>query len=153
MMAPPGGESPRIHNFFLCALAPACLSAGDPGVPESCVTKTNADASSNSTNSIDDILASEDLDASPDAWKSQLADRIAEIIDRKRSSNQGRSDALAAYSYLLKAHYACDDIEHKVGELIPAILKSVKSETSERETIMALKGTYFRDALGFRILT
>lgn len=98
-----------------------------------------SDGTTWSTNSIDDILASEDLDASPDVWKSQLADRIAEIIDRKRSSNQGRSDALAAYSYLLKAHYACDDIEHKVGELIPAILKSVKSETSERETIMALK--------------
>ncbi|KAH7055588.1 interferon-related developmental regulator-domain-containing protein [Macrophomina phaseolina] len=98
-----------------------------------------SDGTTWSTNSIDDILAAEDLDAPPDVWKAQLADRVAEIIDRKRSSNQGRSDALAAYSYLLKAHYACEDIEHKVGELIPAIIKSIKSETSERETIMALK--------------
>ncbi|EOD47774.1 putative ifrd domain protein [Neofusicoccum parvum UCRNP2] len=101
--------------------------------------RRGADGASNSTNSIDDILASEDIDAPPDVWKAQLGDRMAEIIDRKRSSNEGRADALAAYSYLLKAHYAAEEVEHKIGELVPAIVKSVKSEISERETVMALK--------------
>ncbi|OJD34786.1 ifrd domain protein [Diplodia corticola] len=92
-----------------------------------------------STNSIDDILTSEDIDAPPEVWKARLADRMAEIIDRKRSSNEGRADALAAYSYLLKAHYAAEDVEPRLGELMRSIVKSVKSETSERETVMALK--------------
>lgn len=67
---------------------------------------------------------------------------MAEIIDRKRSSAEGRADALAAYAYQLKAHYAAEDVERKLGELIPAIIKSVRSGSSERETVVALKGTY-----------
>ncbi|KAB2578703.1 Interferon-related developmental regulator [Lasiodiplodia theobromae] len=92
-----------------------------------------------STNSIDDILSSEDIDAPPDVWKAHLGDRMAEIIDRKRSSAEGRADALAAYAYQLKAHYAAEDVERKLGELIPAITKSIRSGSSERETVMALK--------------
>ncbi|KAL0259404.1 hypothetical protein SLS55_005140 [Diplodia seriata] len=92
-----------------------------------------------STNSIDDILSSEDIDAPPEVWKARLGDRMAEIIDRKRSSHEGRADALAAYSYLLKAHYASEDVEPRLGELMPSMVKSVKSETTERETVMALK--------------
>ncbi|KAF2087738.1 hypothetical protein K490DRAFT_65577 [Saccharata proteae CBS 121410] len=92
-----------------------------------------------STNSIDDMMASGDADAPPDVWKSNLSNRMEEIIDRKRSSADGRADALVAYAYILKTHYAAEDIERKLGELIPAILKSVKSETSERETTTALK--------------
>ena len=38
------------------------------------------------------------------------------------------------------ARFAKDDIESRVGELLPSILRSIKSETSERETVNALRG-------------
>ncbi|KAK8233434.1 interferon-related developmental regulator-domain-containing protein [Phyllosticta capitalensis] len=97
-----------------------------------------SDETSMSMNSIDDVVAAE-LESSPDAWKALLEDRMTEILDRKRSSTDGRADTLAAYCYLLKGHYAYDEIEHKAPELIPAIVKSLKLDSSDRETINALK--------------
>ncbi|KAF2456803.1 IFRD domain-containing protein [Lineolata rhizophorae] len=98
-----------------------------------------SDGTAWSTNSIDDVLASDDVDSPSDVWRTELGDRMEQIIDRKRSSNQGREESLRAYVHLLTAHYAKEDIENKIGELVPAILKSVKSETSEKETASALK--------------
>lgn len=97
-----------------------------------------SDETSMSMNSIDDVVAAQ-LESSPEAWKALLEDRITEILDRKRSSTDGRADTLAAYCYLLKVHYASDEIDHKVAELVPAILKSLKSDSSERESQNALK--------------
>lgn len=54
---------------------------------------------------------------------------------------QGREESLAAYARIVTAHYAIDEIRGKAAELATAFLKSVKAETSERETILALKGT------------
>lgn len=96
---------------------------------------------SSSTNSIDDILNSEDTDIPIDAWKSELHVRVEQIVDRKRSSAEGRADSLNAYAHILRARYARDDIESRMSELLPAILKSVKAETTERETVAALRGT------------
>jgi len=72
-------------------------------------------------------------------WQDILGDRMEEIIDRKRSSEQGREKALAQYNYLLMAHYANDEVEGKLSELIPALLKSVKSDSSEKEASLALR--------------
>lgn len=52
---------------------------------------------------------------------------------------QGREESLAAYTHLLTSHYAKDDISARISELLPAILKSIKADTSERETVLALK--------------
>jgi hypothetical protein len=85
------------------------------------------------------------LDAPEDVnevWKQDLADRMEEIIDRKRSSVQGREATLAAYVHILMSRYTCTEIEHKTSELFPALLKSVKAESSERETTFALRGTF-----------
>lgn len=98
-----------------------------------------SDGTAWSTNSIDDLLASEDVDAPADAWISELGDRIEQILDRKRSSVQGREETLAAYAYLLTAHYAKEEIYGKLRELYPGLLKSVKSGGSDRETILAMK--------------
>lgn len=76
----------------------------------------------------------------PQAWKQDLADRMEEIIDRKRSSVQGRETTLLAYAHILMTRYAFSEINHKTSELYPALLKSVKTESSEKETILALKG-------------
>ena len=94
-----------------------------------------------SVNSIDEILATEDLDQPVDVWKAELADRIEEIVDRKRSSVQGRETSLMAYVRMLTAHYAEDEIRAKDVEIVASICKSIKTESSEKETILALKGS------------
>ena len=85
------------------------------------------------------MLASEQDDGT-EIWKQELGDRIEEIIDRKRSSIQGRETALGSYIHFLMSRYAYEEIEKKLSELVPAFLKSVKAESSEKETCLALKG-------------
>lgn len=92
-----------------------------------------------SVNSIDDILKSEN-EQPMEAWSVDLADRIAEIIDRKRSSIQGRENCLAAYIRILTGQYAEEDIRGKEAELVAAFLKSIKTDSSEKETVLAIKG-------------
>ena len=67
---------------------------------------------------------------------------MEQIVDRKRSSTEGRADSLNAYAHILMARYAKEDIESRTGELLPSILRSIKSDTSERETISALRGRF-----------
>jgi len=97
-----------------------------------------SDTTSFSVNSIDDVLADE-TDAPEDAWLQSLGDRIGQITDRKRSSVQGREESLNGFAHILMAHFARQEIESKTGDLVPAILKSIKAGQSERETIVALK--------------
>jgi hypothetical protein len=85
-------------------------------------------------------MLSLEQDDGTEIWKQELSDRIEEIIDRKRSSVQGREAALGSYIHFLMSRYAYDEIEKKLSELIPAFLKSVKAESSEKETCLALKG-------------
>jgi hypothetical protein len=59
-----------------------------------------------SVNSIDDMLSADTPEDSTEAWKQDLGDRIEEIIDRKRSSVQGRETTLAQYVHILMSHYA-----------------------------------------------
>ncbi|KAI4137352.1 MAG: hypothetical protein LQ341_005179 [Variospora aurantia] len=98
-----------------------------------------SDETSFSTNSIDELLNGDASDPITDAWRADLADRIQELIDRKRSSVQGREKCLAIYVRTLTSQYAEEDIRGKESELVPAFLKSIKAETSERETILAMK--------------
>jgi hypothetical protein len=85
-------------------------------------------------------MLSLEQDDGTELWKQELGDRIEEIIDRKRSSVHGREAALGAYNHFLMSRYAYDEIERKMSELIPAFLKSVKAESSEKETCLALRG-------------
>ncbi|KAL8961160.1 MAG: hypothetical protein Q9183_005350 [Haloplaca sp. 2 TL-2023] len=98
-----------------------------------------SDETSFSTNSIDELLNGEVTDPVTDAWRSDLADRIAELIDRKRSSVQGRERCLATYVRILTSQYAEEELRGKEAELVVAFLKSIKAETSEKETILAIK--------------
>ena len=93
-----------------------------------------------STNSIDELVAADVEDVQGDeAWREHLMDRIEEICDRKRSSVQGREEALQALNVTLTRHYAFDEVKLKSSELVPAILKSVKGAQSEKEMVLALK--------------
>jgi hypothetical protein len=73
------------------------------------------------------------------SWQEDLHDRIQEILDRKRSSVVGREESLAAYIRILCAKYAREEVHGKTLELAAAFLKSVKTESSEKESVLALK--------------
>ncbi|KFY30995.1 hypothetical protein V493_01486 [Pseudogymnoascus sp. VKM F-4281 (FW-2241)] len=99
-----------------------------------------SDSTNWSTNSIDDLLSAEGVeDDGTDAWKQTLSVRIEEIIDRKRSSIQGRELAYAVYVHLLTTHYAFDTITPQRADLLAAFLKSIKAESSEKETQLAIR--------------
>lgn len=93
-----------------------------------------------SVNSIDDMLSLDVPEDATEAWRQDLADRMEEIIDRKRSSVQGRETSLAQYNHILMSHYSYDEIQSKTSELFPALLKSVKAGSSEKEICLALRG-------------
>jgi hypothetical protein len=99
--------------------------------------------SPNSVNSVDEVLALEDTDLAGSAtdWQEELGDRIAQILDRKRSSIASREESLSAYARFLTAKYAAEELYGKSEELVGAFLKSVKAESSEKETVLALKGS------------
>ena len=80
-------------------------------------------------------------------WRSDLQERIEEIIDRKRSSIQGREKSLAIYIHILMSQYAEDEISGRESDLVTAFLKSIKAESSDKETVLALK------ALGITLIT
>ena len=46
---------------------------------------------------------------------------------------------MASFVRILAAHHLADELYGRVADLIPALLRSVKSESTERETILALK--------------
>jgi hypothetical protein len=80
-------------------------------------------------------------------WPQELADRMAEILDRKRSSVQGREEALAAFCRLTKYHYAEEETRPHITDLLSAFARSVRSESSTRETTLALR------AIGLLVIT
>lgn len=61
-------------------------------------------------------------------------------MDRKRSSIIGREKCLATYIRIVTSQYAEEEIRGKEAELVVALLKSIKTESSEKETILAIKG-------------
>lgn len=114
-------------------------------VPSTCITIESwlsVLIKQQSVNSIDDVLSPDSAELSTDAWRAGLADRIAEILDRKRSSVQGRERSLAIYTRILTIQYAEEEIRGKEIELVSAFLKSIKSESSEKETVLAVKGMW-----------
>jgi hypothetical protein len=93
-----------------------------------------------SSHSIDELIASAaDDDLPQEAWIADLENRITEICDRKRSSAQGREDTLQHFNMDLTRHYAQEEITLKLGDLMPNIMKSIKSGHTERESVLALK--------------
>lgn len=84
-----------------------------------------------------------DLNDNPDQdnfdWVQHLHDLIEDILERKRSSVQGREEALATFCRIAKFHYVEEEIRTRVKDLLGAFLKSIKLQTSERETTLALR--------------
>lgn len=122
-------------NLFVLISTPLCVYA----VGE--MTSVLATDTSNSVGSIDEILNVDGTDPVTDVWRAELADRIEEILARKGSTLQGREKAYKTYVQMLTAQYAEEEIRGKESELVVAFLKSIKEERSEKETILAIKGT------------
>ena len=97
----------------------------------------------NSVNSIDEMLTPEANEQSMDAWRAELTDRIDELVDRKRSSVQGREKCLTTFIRILTSQYVEEEIRGREAELVAAFLKSIKAESSEKETVLAIKGRYY----------
>lgn len=72
-------------------------------------------------------------------WEAELRVRMEQILDRKRSSGQGRESDIAAYIHILRIRYSHDVITNPFSELMTAFLRSIRNETSEKETVLALK--------------
>jgi len=100
------------------------------------------------------MLSADAPEDTTEAWKQDLGNRMEEIIDRKRSSVQGREATLAQYVHLLMSHYSFEEVQHKTSELFPALLKSIKAESSEKETSLALRGwSNLESSIYIKILT
>lgn len=95
-----------------------------------------SDGTAFSTTSFDEL---DNPEADNYDWPTELAERIEELLDRKRSSVQGREEALAAYCRLSKYHYVEEHIRGHIQDLLGALSKSIKHESSVRETTLALK--------------
>ncbi|PGG97807.1 hypothetical protein GX51_07119 [Blastomyces parvus] len=82
--------------------------------------------------------ANDEEAASSETWQQDLDEVIKDYNDRKRSSNLSREDALTAYIRILTSHYV-DESLPDFNELLASFAKSIKSESSEKETVLALK--------------
>ena len=78
-------------------------------------------------------------DAETDDWSSRLQDRIVEMQDRKHSSTERRESTLNAYLHLTRHHYAGRELERNLEGITQALLRSIRSGSSEREQSMALQ--------------
>ncbi|KAJ5116452.1 hypothetical protein N7456_000800 [Penicillium angulare] len=72
-------------------------------------------------------------------WPQELSDRVQELLDRKRSSVQGREEALAAFCRLTKYHYAEEELRASTNDLLSAFVRSIRTDSSIRETTLALR--------------
>ncbi|EEH34972.2 IFRD domain-containing protein [Paracoccidioides lutzii Pb01] len=92
-----------------------------------------------STPSIDDCFSAANDEESTSADTLQdLSEVIRDFTDRKRSSVLSREENLTAYVRILTSHYIDDGIPH-FPDLLSSLIKSIKSGSSEKETMLALK--------------
>ncbi|RHZ52527.1 IFRD domain-containing protein [Aspergillus thermomutatus] len=97
-----------------------------------------SDDTAYSLGSLDDLADIPDADTNSN-WPEELEDVVEDILDRKRSSVLAREEAYAAFCRLAKSHYIEDRIRTRVIDLVGAFAKSIKFESSVRETNLALR--------------
>jgi hypothetical protein len=107
--------------------------------PSRNVSDDESEAGEWGSNSIDDFLSEGGEEVPQDALRADLYQRIEQILDRKRSSTEGRELTLNAFTTDLIRHFSKPEIQSRMSDLLPAVLKSVKAGQSERETALGLK--------------
>ncbi|KAI2640097.1 interferon-related developmental regulator-domain-containing protein [Xylaria nigripes] len=85
------------------------------------------------------VANSEDGDEPAASWTDKLGDRIAELLDRKRSSTKGRETCLTAYTHVIRHHYAQEQLQPQLNELVPVLLKSIRGNSNVDEALSAVK--------------
>ncbi|KAI5306518.1 hypothetical protein KEM56_000479 [Ascosphaera pollenicola] len=81
----------------------------------------------------------EEVDDDNNAPSSAEIDNVIEnLIDRKRSSVQGREQALTAFNRIIRNNFMSEALEDRVDELLGTLIKSIKSEASDKEVVLAL---------------
>lgn len=99
-----------------------------------------SDDTHNSINSIDELLESEDFnEETTDSMKDGLSNNIDSLMDRKNTNSSQREETLAYYLQKVTAHHFADVLYGRVPDLLAALLKSVKAESTEKETTLALR--------------
>ncbi|KIX06867.1 uncharacterized protein Z518_04843 [Rhinocladiella mackenziei CBS 650.93] len=99
-----------------------------------------SDDTTPSINSIDALLESDDFnEQTTDVLRQDLGDAISDLLDRKGSSTKSREDSLTTYVKCLTSHYLAEVLYGRVSELLTAFSRSIKAETSEKETTLALR--------------
>lgn len=121
-----------------------------PPLPHNMTYLSSILTHSSSVNSIDDMLDELEPQEASDVWDQELLDRIDEIVDRKRSSEEGRERALMVYNHYLMIKYCYEEIESKVAELYPALCKSIRADTGEKEACLALRGMRYHHHIIYR---
>ncbi|KAI1270690.1 interferon-related developmental regulator-domain-containing protein [Xylariaceae sp. FL1019] len=77
-------------------------------------------------------------DVATASWTDRLRDRIAELLDRKRSSTKGREATLTSYAHLVRYHYAEEQVNFQLNEIVLALLKCIRSSSSADESLAAI---------------
>lgn len=104
------------------------------------VDSDDSEATDFGNHSIEEVLDVDDIiEDGTDAWRQILRDRIDEIIERKRSTVEGRKLAYSKYIFILTNYFADKDVEPKVSQLLPALIKSFKQNDEEREMYLAIR--------------
>ncbi|KAE9970223.1 hypothetical protein BLS_001063 [Venturia inaequalis] len=88
--------------------------------------------------------------ASEEVWQHELREISGQIVERsrnKRNTGEAREEIMAIYTNILRAQYAAEEVVTDLPELVPALLKSIKAGSGEREAVFALR------ALAMTILT
>jgi Interferon-related developmental regulator (IFRD) len=91
------------------------------------------------TSSLDFPPAEEDVEKGS-FWEEEFRETVNEILDRKRSSGHSRVDNYTKFCRTARAIHVADEIDDQALELAKAFLTSIRSENSEDETVLALKG-------------
>lgn len=114
-------------------------SRGGSAAPSRNASDDESEASEWGSNSIDELLSEGADDTPVDALTADLHLRIEQILDKKRSSTDGRELTLNAFTSDLTRLYSKPEIQSRMSDLLPAVLKGVKSGQSEREIALSLK--------------
>lgn len=107
--------------------------------PSRNVSDDESEVSDWGNSSIDELLSEGADDTPQDALTADLYQRIEQILDKKRSSTEGRELTLNAFTTDLIRHYSKPEIQSRMSDLLPAVLKCVKAGQSEREMALGLK--------------
>lgn len=99
-----------------------------------------SDDTNMSINSIDALLESDDFnEQTTDTLKDDLQLCIEDLLERKGSSSKSREDALVTYDRILTSHHFGDVLYGQVENLLKVFVRSVKAETTVKETVSALR--------------